>query len=318
MVTGATTPLGRSVTRALLARPGDGKVLAIGAESGAGFPSTLAAPALYYERADLTRSRHIRSLLYGSAKRHNVEVVVHAAHHRSARDVGDAVHALNVRSTRELVSLSERHPTIRRFVFLSHVDVYAVDPRQSVLITEDHPLELKGHAPQRVRDRVEADLTVCTRMGLADVKYAVLRMAEVPIADSGSQLFDYLRSRVCLRPLGFDPMLNLLSLDDAVDAVVRAVDSDVEGVLNIPGADTLPLSRVIALAQRSGFGVPGPLLTPLYGARASTRGLEFRYDMNHRRFHFSAILDGTRAKELLAYEPLRPLNWDAIAAAVRE
>ncbi len=317
LVTGATTPLGRSLVRALLAREGAGPVLAVGAEQEVGLPSSLAEPLLHYERTDLTRSRNVRALLFGKAKELGVQVLVHAAHHRSASDVGPRVHALNVESTRSLISLSERHPTIRRFVFLSHADVYAVDPRRAVLITEDHPLELSGGAPQRVRDRVEADLTVCTRMGLSDVQFCVLRLAEIPVADSGSQLFDYLRSRVCLRPLGFDPMLNLLSLRDGVDAIVRAVDSDVIGVMNVPGADTLPLSRAIALAQRMDLGVPGPLLSPLYRARASARHREFRYDMNHRRFHFSAILDGARARERLGYEPLHAIDAANLAKEVR-
>ena len=39
------------------------------------------------------------------------------------------------------------------------------------------------------------------------------------VAQSGSQLHDYLQSRVCLRPMGFDPMLNVLSVDDAVRAI---------------------------------------------------------------------------------------------------
>ncbi len=317
LVTGATTPLGRALTRALLARPGNGAVLAVGVEPHINLPSTQSDPRFHYERADLRRSRNIRRLMFGPAKDLELEVVVHGAHHRSARDSGAGVHALNVESTREILSLAERHPTIRRFVFLSHSDVYSVDPKRSVLITEDHPMDLTRDAPQRVRDRVEADLSVVTRMGLSKVIISVLRLAEIPVADMGSQLFDYLRSRICLRPLGFDPMLNLLTLSDAVDAITRAVGSDARGVMNIPGADTMPLSRVIALARRQNVGVPGPLLAPLYGARASTRGLEFRYDMNHRRFHFSAILDGTRAKEALGFEALHPVDWPALASAVR-
>jgi hypothetical protein len=39
--------------------------------------------------------------------------------------------------------------------------------------------------------------------------------------------------------------------------------------------------------------------------------MEFRYDMNHRRFHFSAVLDGRRAMEILGYEPSHPIVWPA-------
>ena len=70
----------------------------------------------------------------------------------------------------------------------------------------------------------------------------------------------YLEAPPCLRPLGFDPMLNVLSLPDAVDALHRAVRAfGHQGVFNIPGADSLPLSeclrrwgRQVALVITSG------------------------------------------------------------------
>jgi UDP-glucose 4-epimerase len=125
----------------------------------------------------------------------------------------------------------------------------------------------------------------------------------------GSQLYDYLASRVCLRPLGFDPMLNLITIEDAVRALVLALDKPANGIFNIPGADTLPLRRAIRLWGRTGLALPGPLLAPLYAVRASALSMEFRYDMNHRRFHFSAILDGRRARDVLGYAPEHPIDW---------
>jgi UDP-glucose 4-epimerase len=148
-------------------------------------------------------------------------------------------------------------------------------------------------------------------MGLAPLSIQVLRCSEILAPGVGSQLYDYLSSAVCLRPLGFDPMLNLLTIEDAARAMMLALDSDAQGIFNVPGADTLPLSRVIAHWGRHELAVPGPLLAPLYRLRASTLGLEFRYDMNHRRFHFSSVLDGRRARETLGYVPKHPIEWPA-------
>jgi UDP-glucose 4-epimerase len=78
------------------------------------------------------------------------------------------VHALNVDATRALLQLCERHPTIKRFVLKSYAEVYAVQHDLPVLIAEDHPLNLHPNAPQYVRDRVEADLHACVRMGLGE------------------------------------------------------------------------------------------------------------------------------------------------------
>jgi len=309
LVTGATTPLGCRLVQGLLQRPELGTVLAVGAEPEPPASIDTTSPRLVYERADLTRPREVQRLLFGPAKKLALSRLIHTALHRSAADEGSRIHALNVESTRELLSGAERHASLRHFVFRSHADVYRIDPRHAVLLDEQDPLDLSAQAPQRVRDRVEADVTVCTRMGLSPLSITVLRCAEILAPQMGSQLYDYLASRVCLRPLGFDPMLNLMTIEDATLALVLTLNKPENGIFNIPGADTLPLRRAIALWGRTGVALPGPLLTPLYAVRASAFGMEFRYDMNHRRFHFSAILDGRRAREILGYVPKHPIEW---------
>jgi UDP-glucose 4-epimerase len=243
-----------------------------------------------------------------------VHTVIHGPLHRSASDTGDHVHAINVEATRNLLLQSEHHPTVRRFVFRSHTEIYRTRADQPSVFAEDHPIDFSADAPQWLRDRVEADLTVCARMGMCELSIAVLRCSECMGPQIGSQLFDYLQSRVCLRPLGFDPMINLITIDDLVDALVRAADNEAQGVFNIPGADTLPLSALIDSARRLDIPVPGPLLRPLYRLRSMTTGTQFRYDLNLGRFHFSGIADGTRARETLGYEPRRPIDWDTISA----
>jgi UDP-glucose 4-epimerase len=180
-----------------------------------------------------------------------------------------------------------------------------------------------GGMPQIERDRLEADVTVCMRMGMSKVSIAVLRFAELLAPDSGSQLFDYLSSKVCFRPIGFDPMLSLLSIDDAVSATLAALrprraadgahEANPSGIFNIVGHDVLPLSRAVELARRVPIPVPGPLLRPLYALRQRAIHAEFRYDLNALRFHLSGVLDGRRAREVLGYAPRVPIDWEAIA-----
>jgi UDP-glucose 4-epimerase len=210
-----------------------------------------------------------------------------------------------------LLSLSDRHPTLRRLVFRSNADVYRVERGLPSVITEDHPLELSPDAPQWVRDRVEADLLACARMGMAaGLEIAVLRCAEVHAPDEGSQLQDYLSAPVCLRSAGFNPMLNVLSLEDATEAFRLAVYAGgTQGIFNIPGADTLPLSGCIRLAGRVDVPVPGPLLAPVYELRRRLRGAQFSYRINRGRFHLAAVLDGTHARRTLGYEPHHRVDW---------
>lgn len=307
LVTGATTPLGRAFVEALADDARVREVVAVGVETG---PAVFGARAgrVRYVQADLTRPRQMRRMLFGPAKDVHVDVLVHMAFHR-ATDTGARVHAQNVEATRNLLLLCEEHPTVRRFVLRSHSEVYALRPRQPTIVGENHPLELDRQAPQWVLDRVEADMTVGMRMGMSGLGIAVLRIAECLEPASGSQLLDYLQSRVCLRPLGYDPVLNLISKPDFVRALSAAVFSDAWGVFNIPGKDTLPLSDVIRKWRRIGIPLPSPLLHPLYQLRRAATALDFRYDLNNRRFHFGGVLDGRRARDVLGYTPKCPIPW---------
>lgn len=312
LVTGATTPVGAGVIDRLLADPRVEHVLAIGAG-----PGHDGDPRVTRQAVDLTRDRAVRELVHGPAHALGVDTVCHLALHRSARHEGPRVHARNVDATRQLLRVCAEVPAIRRFVYPSTAAVYALSVSQTTLLDEDAPLEFDPGAPQWVRDRVEADLTVCARMGLADVDVVVLRLAEILAPDVGGQLWDYLRSRVCLRPLGFDPMINLLSLDDATRAITLAITGTGQGVYNIAGADTLPMSRLIARWGRRDVAVPGPLLPALYRLRARLYGFEFRYDLNLRRFQFGGVIDDHRARVDLGYAPLAPIRWPVPPPALR-
>ncbi|MCA9565122.1 MAG: NAD-dependent epimerase/dehydratase family protein [Myxococcales bacterium] len=316
LLTGATTPVGRSLVRALLEREGTERVMAVGIEPS--FGSRPEDARFDYVSVDLTRFRQLRRLMFGPVVDAGVNTIVDMASHRSAIAKGERVNRLNVEATRELLQICEQHPTIRRYVFKSEAEVYKVRPDRPTMLTEQDPLEFDPAAPQRVRDRVEADLSVCARIGLTGLKVAVARCAECVGPDLGSQLYDYLRSRVCFRPMGFDPMVNLSTVKDTVRGLLAVATTDETGAFNLPGADTLPLSRVIGLWGRKEFVVPGPLLHPLYRLRSMTLGTEFRYDLNRWRFHFSGVLDGERARRVLGFSPENPIDWPTSRGWSRE
>ena len=305
MITGATTPVGRALIDALLSKPGDGWVVAVGREATADFPTH---SRFCYRSADLTHSRSVHDLLWGAANAHRIDTVFHAAQHRATSHAGSTVHAQNVTAARELLKGCVGHPTIRRLVVRSCAEVYAIDGGSTTLLDEEAPLDFDPRAPQWLRDRVELDLTVCAHFGTS-LQIAVVRCAEIFAPDSGSQLWDYLSSRICLHSLGFDPMINVLSVEDAVSAITAALSSKATGVFNVPGADTLPLSRAIAESFRANIPMPGPLLAPLYALRRKVAGFEFRYDLNQRRLHLGGVMDGTRAATLLGYVPRHPVRW---------
>jgi UDP-glucose 4-epimerase len=308
LVTGATVSPAVELVNALLMDPDVDHVLAVGLGDRRPLPQS---PRLTFVSADLTRARTVHDLIHGPVRSLGIETIVHGPLHRSARDQGGRVHAQNVAVTREFLLGCERHPTVRRLVYRGTSAVYAVRASEPNLLDEDTALDFDPGAAQWLRDRVESDLITCARIGTSSLGITVLRCAELLAPGCGSQLWDYLQTRVCLRPIGFDPMINLLSLQDSVAAVRTAMHRRIPGVFNIAGADTLPLSLIVERCGRRSVPMPGPLLAPLYRLRARVVGLEFRYDMNLRRFHFGAVVDGSRALADLGYQPRHRLVWDS-------
>jgi len=266
---------------------------------------------MMHRTADTTRSRDVRDLLFANDAR-DVRVLIHVPSHPGTRDRARSEIAPIVAATQLLLTTAEEHPRIERVVMVSSADVYRIDSSEPTLIDEDHPLELGASAVPAVRERVETDLVACARIGVSRLQVAVLRCAEILAPGTRGQLFDYLSSRLCLRPLGYDPMLNVLSLADAAEAIRLAAASSKHGVFNVPGADTLPLSDLIHGVGRLGLAVPGPLLSSLYALRAATTAFRFRYAAERKLFHYGAILDGRKARRVLGYEPAHPLDLPAL------
>jgi UDP-glucose 4-epimerase len=257
----------------------------------------------------MRKQRRVHDLLFGPAREAGIDTLVHTSKVHSAQREGAAVHAYNVESFRAILDFAERHPTIKRLVLCSGAEVYQVQRDLPSLIAEQHPLNMNEGAPQWIRDRVEADVMACTRMGLGSLKIAVLRMAEILAPGSGSQFYDYVQNPICLCPIGFDPMLNFLTQEDAASALQKAIHSKKQGVFNIPGTDTLPLYDAIAKWGRIAIPTPSFIALQFYRVRRILRRGDFRYGMNRRRFHFTGILDGRRASEILGYIPAYPINW---------
>ena len=309
LVTGATTPIGERLVRSLLADTRIDHVLAVGRQREEDALAFSRTTRLTYFQVDLRKSRRVQELLFGPARDLGVECVVHLSEHRSSYAQGARAYAQNVEAVRSILELSDRHPTIRRLVLKSDAVVYKVSLDLPVLVTEDHPLALDAGEPQFVRDRVEADLTACARMGLADCEIVVLRCAEALAPGTGSQLYDYLAAPVALRPAGFDPMVNVATIADIVHALELATYGSGEGVFNVPGFDTLPLSITMQRWGTANVPMPGVLIRRLYTLRHWATGSDFSYGINRKRMHYGLVLDGTRAKSVLGYAPRHPVDW---------
>ena len=134
LVTGASTPVGERVIRRLI---DDSRVDQILAVTSPKAPLTIPeSDRLKAVPVDLRRERRVHSLLFGPAREMGVNVVVHTAMEPSASKEGSSVHAFNVQALRSIISLSERHPSVKRLVVRSAAEVYQFRNNLPVLISE--------------------------------------------------------------------------------------------------------------------------------------------------------------------------------------
>jgi UDP-glucose 4-epimerase len=306
-------PLDRVIVEALQAEPTIERIVCVYPSGRAPAPPLRAtSPAkLHYAQADFSSYRSLREVLSSRALQ-DVDTIVHVLQ-ESERVSRDHHVSPSAEGTRALLLLAQEHSSVRRFVLRSFASLYRLDNREPVFIDENHALDLE-HVPVSLRACAEADFVACEKFGNSELQTIVLRCAELLTPGGHNPLYDYLSSRVCLRPLGYDPMLNVLSPEDLACALRRAASSTATGVFNIPGYDTLPLSELTAAARRISVPVPGPALSPLYALRRAFTGLRFQYSTDETRFHYGAVLDGSKARQLLGYVPEHSVDFEHLFA----
>ena len=207
------------------------------------------------------------------------------------------------------------HPTIRRFVYRSFGEVYArrrarPEPGRRGRSRSTSPARAAvGARPRRGRpDGVRA-------LGRRRCRSRCCAAPRCSRPTPAASCWDYLGSRVCLRPLGFDPMINVLSLDDAVARASRRRCAR-RRTRRVQHPGRRHAAAVAAIAERGGSDVPvpGPLLAPLYRLRAWRRRASSSATTSTRAASTSAACSTARARAReLGYAPRT--RWSGRATA---
>jgi UDP-glucose 4-epimerase len=127
-----------------------------------------------------------------------------------------------------------------------------------------------------------------------------------------TQITRYLSQPVCPTYMGFDPRIQLVGIDDTLEAIVAATRSPVPGAVNVAGPGTIGLSRMIRLAGKRAL----PIAAPLFGAVTSTGqrlGLDAQSDDFQRLLHYGRGVDTRRLVEEVGYTP-RQSTVEAVEA----
>lgn len=300
LVTHVDSTVGRRLVKMLYHDPD--VALVLGVDNGP-TPSFLEAygSKCVYQRLDLAKARHLLNFFQSERfARARLDSVIHLpfVEERAGERVPGNLHVL-VSETRRLLEHCKREPRIRRLIYLSTSFVYEPEPGNVNMASEAHGLDLEGDRSPQVRAWVDADLLCQAELHAPDLAVTILRSATIA-TESG----EFLLSPPLEHgepPLGFDPMISVVSERDIARALVLALHSENSGVYNIAGREVFALSDLVGARDAR-----GPLRFASQARKLVARMVHTLSALRSADAGFSRygiVLDTRRAAEALGFDP---------------
>jgi UDP-glucose 4-epimerase len=186
---------------------------------------------------------------------------------------------------------------VGQVIVRSHSAVYGASPLNPTLISEARSLARDGLSGL-LRDYAEVEQFVAEfAPSHPAMRLATLRCA--PLAGCWSPLIDYLRQPAPQTLLGFDPALQLLHVDDAVEAFALAATRPCAGAYNLAADDPVGLAQAIRLAGQQ----PRPTLEPLLARADSPGSPALPWPLGRAFLRYGCLADTARARRELGWAP---------------
>jgi UDP-glucose 4-epimerase len=213
-----------------------------------------------------------------------------------------AMHDINVIGSLQLLSACGQAPTIRSIVIRGSAGIYGAEPHAPQFFGEEmtrmFPLRTRF---QRDVAEIENYFETHSRR-YPNVTCTMLRYQPAIGPKLATQITRYLSQPVCPTYLGFDPRIQLVHEQDALDALVAAIRRPVRGAVNVAARGTIGLARMIRAAHRRQLPIAGPLFGPLTGA-GRRLGLDSYSDDFRRLLRYGRGVDIGRLERELGHRP---------------
>ena len=308
LVTGVARHLGSRFVQAIRREPGVDLVVGVdiqpSAHDLAGDHALPPSAGYVFVSADIRRPTVARIIA-----EHRVDTVVHL--NVSATTLGSTsrstVKETNVIGTMQLLAAVQKAPTVQRLVVKSTTSVYGSAPRDPAVFQErmqPKVLPSGGFA----KDAVEVEGYV---RGFArrrpDVAVGVLRFANIVGPHADTPLNEYFSLPVLPTVLGYDPRLQFVHEDDAVEVLrLAAVEprrgTTNSGTFNVAGDGVLVLSQAARRLGRPTVPMLLPAVSWVAGLARQTRMLDFSPEQLRLLTH-GRVVDTTHLRETFGYTP---------------
>jgi UDP-glucose 4-epimerase len=261
-------------------------------------------PPVALERTELLEADIRNPVISKLVPQVEVDTVVH---NQIVRRPGPGVssrtmHDINVIGSLQLLAACEKSDTIRTIVIRGSAGVYGSEPHAPQFFDEEmtrlFPLRTRF---QRDVAEIENYFETYSRRH-PGVTCTMLRYQPAIGPSLDTQISRYLSLPIVPTYLGFDPRLQLVHEEDALDALVAAVRRPVRGAVNVAGEGTIGLTRMVRLAGRPTVPVLPPLFAPLTSAGRRLGLPDFSEDFSRLLRHGRAV-DVGRLKREVGFTP---------------
>ncbi|MFT6399146.1 MAG: UDP-glucose 4-epimerase [Bradymonadia bacterium] len=232
-------------------------------------------------------------------RRNKIDAVIHLSDNNIRRRKADRTSPLAT-TARRVLDLCQTH-SVPKVVVLSSALIYGPNPDNDQYLTEEAPI-LAGQRFATMRDRVEIDLLSGTFFWQhAEADTVLLRPAAI-VGRINTVPSRYLRMRSIATVAGFDPMMQVISPEDVIQAITLSLKPGVRGVFNVAGPKAVPLSLIIEKLGKRNV----PILEPFFRTAASIvmgvpRKSIPRAEIDYLKY--VCMVDDTRARTTLGYAP---------------
>ncbi len=235
-------------------------------------------------------------------KDHTFDAVLHLGRIRESQKYSPQYRfQMNVVGTGKLLELC-RASQVKHLIVLSTYHVYGAHKLNPLQLTEDSPLRASQSFPE-LADAVELDHAATTFMWKhREVRTTILRPVNVVGKHVRNTICSLLRSGICPKVFGFDPLMQFMDEKDLARALILALENPVPGIFNVAGEGVVALSHAIRHAQAVAVPIP-PLITAGFVrllSEFSTIGFP-PYLMEY--FKYPTVVNDDPFRKLFGYQP---------------
>ena len=260
-------------------------------------------------RTDLERTEFVRAdirnpLVVKVLQTTDVDTVVHLSILATPSGAGgrSRMKEINIIGTMQLLAACQRAERMRKLVMKSTTAVYGAHPRDPAVFTEDMSAQSEprgGYTKDAIE--VESYARAFARRRV-DVQLTMLRFANFIGPDIDTPFTRYFSLPVVPTALGYDPRLQFLHEDDALEVLYRAVREDHRGVYNVAGDGVVLLSQALRLIGKPSVPIVLPLVQPIAAAVRRFGLVDFATDQL-RFLLYGRVADTTRLEREFGFVP---------------